>query len=46
MSSTIEKDIILNWLKSAPVEVNIEEIGRWIECKSKGEFKFLYDKKN
>jgi len=34
----INKSILLNWLYSAPKEVEIEELGRWILNQTNGKY--------
>lgn len=35
---TINKSTLLNWLYSAPKEVEIEELGKWIESRTNGTY--------
>lgn len=37
----IKKELLEAWLKNAPDEINIEELGKWLENKSKGEYNFM-----
>jgi len=35
---TINKSVLLNWLYSADKDVPIEELGRWIEARTNGQY--------
>lgn len=36
----INKNILLSWLNSAPLEIDIEELGKWLETRSQGNYEF------
>jgi hypothetical protein len=38
---TISKSPLLNWLYSAPKDVAIEELSKWIEAKTNGEYSIV-----
>lgn len=43
---TISKFPLLNWLYSAPKDVSIEELSKWIEAKTDGKYSIVKKEEN
>ena len=40
-SSTLPKNIILNWLYSADIHVSLDKLGQWLEQNTNGKYKLV-----
>ncbi len=40
-SSTLPKNMILNWLYSAEMHVSLDKLGQWLENNTGGEYKLV-----
>ena len=40
-NNTINKSLLLNWLYMAKRDVEITELGNWIEAKTEGEYRLV-----
>jgi len=40
-SSTLPKNIILNWLYSTDTHVSLEKLGKWLEQNTNGKYKLV-----
>lgn len=40
-SSTLPKNVILNWLYSADMHVSLEKLGKWLEQTTQGKYKIV-----
>ena len=40
-SSTLPKNMLLNWLYSADMHVSIEKLGSWLENNTGGQYKLV-----
>ena len=38
---TVNKSVLLNWLYSAPAEVPIEQLGKWLSVKTNGTYTII-----